>query len=102
MDEDASKLQAILQSCDEGAVSPAVALMEMLVVTEDESAVASALCEASHHSKSAAAIRRLLETHAAGCAKVGAMLRSDVDRPPKNGSDRLAWRTTAAIRSTAA
>jgi SAM-dependent methyltransferase len=79
-------LEAILQRCEQRLVSPAIGLMEMLIETEDEDAVSATLAGAALRLASAREMLALLEANAAGCTRVAAMLRSDVDRPPKGAS----------------
>jgi SAM-dependent methyltransferase len=87
MAESRAGLAAILERCEAGAISPAVALMEMLIETEDEALVERALAEsASSRPSAASAIGALRETNRAGCARVVSMLRSGVDSPPENVS----------------
>ena len=86
MDDPGRALSAILERCERRLVSPAVALMEMLIETEDAAAVAAALQAVAPRSAAARELLALREANAAGCARVAAMLRSGVDRPPKNAS----------------
>jgi SAM-dependent methyltransferase len=86
MDEVRRKLDGILRRCDEGVISPPIALMEMLIETEDHDIVREVLRASTLCSRSAPAIRALEEANSAGCARVAAMLRSGVDSPPENAS----------------
>jgi predicted TPR repeat methyltransferase len=86
MDDARDKLERILRRCDEGGISPPIALMEMLIETEDPDLIAELLRTRAARSGSAPAIRALEEANAAGCARVAAMLRSGVDSPPENAS----------------
>jgi SAM-dependent methyltransferase len=82
-----ANLDAILQRCEAGAISPAVALMEMLIETEDDALVGRALeAAATSRSRASAEIAALRGANGDGCARVAAMLRSGMDRPPKNAS----------------
>jgi cyclopropane fatty-acyl-phospholipid synthase-like methyltransferase len=81
-----TRLQAILERCEHRVISPAVALMELLIETEDAAAVTAALPDAAATPWSVREIRALQEANAAGCARVAAMLRSHMDRPPKGAS----------------
>jgi SAM-dependent methyltransferase len=86
MDEVRKKLDGILRRCDEGVISPPIALMEMLIETEDHHLVVEVLRASTLWSRSAPTIRALEEANSAGCARVAAMLRSGVDSPPENAS----------------
>jgi predicted TPR repeat methyltransferase len=86
MDDMGSNVAATLKRCDEGEISPAIALMEMLIQTEDAVRVAELLRASLPRSESAGRIAELVEAHSAGCARVAAMLHSGVDSPPKNAS----------------
>ncbi len=77
-------LEAILARCDEGSISPAIALMEMLIETEDDRVLDPVLRASS--SASAPAVLALKAAHGVGCARVAAMLQSDADRPPTSAS----------------
>ena len=86
MGDTRAEIERILARCEQRLVSPAVALMEMLIETEDEGAVTDALNTAAPRLRSARDILALKEANAAGCVRVAAMLQSSVDRPPKNAS----------------
>jgi ubiquinone/menaquinone biosynthesis C-methylase UbiE len=83
---DAEALRAILARCEEGAISPAIALMEMLIETEDAAVVAEVVRASSGASPNGEAIRRLVDENRAGCARIAAMLQSGADAPPRNAS----------------
>lgn len=75
---------AILARCEAGELSPPVALMQMLIAAEDDGLVTEvALGDTSGAAREVAV---LLDRNARGCARVAAMLRSDMDRPPVNAS----------------
>jgi SAM-dependent methyltransferase len=76
---------ATLRKCEEAGDSPEIALMKLLIASEDASVVERALhdARASHY---AARLTRTMLANANGCARVAAMLASSVDVPPKNGT----------------
>lgn len=80
------EVAAILRRCEAGAASPAVALMDMLIATEDHEAVRALLARASTASEAARAIAALFAANEAGCARVASMLQSGVDSPPENAT----------------
>ncbi len=86
MNDPEAPLRGILARCEEGEISPAVALMEMLIETEDLERVGRALGTWMPASIQAQEIARLKSSNASGCARVVAMLRSGVDSPPKEAS----------------
>jgi SAM-dependent methyltransferase len=71
-----------LARCEAGLTSRAVALMELLIETEDTDAAAASLRAHAATSPVAAGILELLESKAEGAARVAAMLRSGMDCPP--------------------
>lgn len=77
---------AILARCDAGTISSAIALMELLIETEDASEVERLVRAQGAAFSSAQGVLRLLESKAEGAARVAAMLRSGMDRPPVNAS----------------
>jgi cyclopropane fatty-acyl-phospholipid synthase-like methyltransferase len=79
------RMQAIVDRCELGSISPPIALMELLIEAEDESRVAAVLAS-SPSSSGAKAILALLEANVEGCSRVAAMLASGVDRPPTNAT----------------
>jgi ubiquinone/menaquinone biosynthesis C-methylase UbiE len=81
-----AEVKSVLERCERAEISPAVALMEMLIATEDEGVVGDELLDAASISSSASEILALLRNNAAGCARVASMLRSGVDSPPQGGS----------------
>ena len=76
-----AECEAIVLRCGAGEVSPPVALMQMLIATEDERLVADVVRARTASSARAAELARLLDEHAHGCARITAMLRSDMDTP---------------------
>ena len=72
---------AIAARCARGEISPAIALMEMLIASEDLARVRAAVSASGD-----ASLVALLVAHEAGAARVATMLRSDVDVPPRGGS----------------
>jgi SAM-dependent methyltransferase len=77
---------AIVARCEAGEISAPIALMELLIATEDADAVGALVRSLSHRSPPAAALSRLFTEHEGGCRRVAAMLRADVDRPPQGSS----------------
>jgi SAM-dependent methyltransferase len=78
--------EAILRRCERGELSAPVALMEMLIATEDEAIVEEVVRARARVSARASEVGRVMSGNARGCARVGAMLRSGVDVPPVNAS----------------
>jgi SAM-dependent methyltransferase len=72
---------AIAARCARREISPAIALMEMLIASEDLARVRAAVAASGD-----AALAALLVAHEAGAARVATMLGSDVDVPPHGGS----------------
>jgi SAM-dependent methyltransferase len=79
---DAEGARAILSRCEAGTISPAVALMQLLIEAEDAEVVARFVDGETASSPAANEIRRLLESKRSGADRVAAMLASGVDRPP--------------------
>jgi len=87
------ELRGILTKCLSGSVSPAVALMQMLIETEDAPAVRKAVDEvtgrAATLSRASDSILRdrvddltqLVVENAPGCDRIAEMLRSNMDSP---------------------
>ncbi len=81
-----SACAAILARCARAEISPAIAVMEMLIAAGSPAAV---LASTRAHRGSEPSIRevlRLLDEHAAGAGKVAAMLEGVLDSPPYNAS----------------
>ena len=77
---------AILARCAHAEISPAIAVMEMLIAA---ASLAEVIASARAHPGSEppiAEVLRLLDEHAAGASKVASMLGSGVDGPPHNAS----------------
>ncbi len=79
-------MQAILAACDAREIGPAVALMQLLIETEDADAVARFVRDHAPLSRVGPELTRLLETKRAGIARVAEMLHSEMDRPPANAT----------------
>lgn len=77
--------RAVLRSCEAGGDSPEVALMKLLIASESAALVEGLLQRASGHPY-ADRVARTMRDHAEGYRRVAAMLASDVDRPPENGT----------------
>jgi cyclopropane fatty-acyl-phospholipid synthase-like methyltransferase len=74
---------AVVARCEAGEISPAVALMELLMLTQDADAVGAFVREVGGRSGAAAALAELFEQNEGGCRRIAAMLKSGVDRPPQ-------------------
>ncbi len=86
MDDGREAGEAILGRCAAGELSPTMALMELLIVTEDASRAADFVHSHAPSSPPIQEMARLIEAHRGGCARIAAMLRSGVDSPPVGGS----------------
>ena len=83
----------ILVRCLSGTLSPAVALMQLLIETEDAAAVRAAVDEVTRRAASLSRatdsllrdrvddLTQLVVENEPGCEKIAEMLRSDVDSP---------------------
>jgi len=69
--------RAIVARYEEGALSAQIALMELLIASEDEAQVAALLAELAAERSACARLHALLSEHRAGCATVTAMLRGE-------------------------
>jgi SAM-dependent methyltransferase len=83
---DAAGLEAILLSCEAGEISPAVALMQLLIETEDADVVARFVRDEAARLRTGPELTCLLDTKRAGIARVAEMLHGDMDRPPVNAT----------------
>lgn len=81
-----SSTQEIVLRCEAGDISPAIALMELLMATQDADAVAVAVHELGDRSSTGGALRELFVQHEIGCRRVAKMLQAGVDSPPQGGS----------------
>lgn len=77
-----AQLAAIVEQCAAGELSLPVALMELLIATENADEVSSWLVGQNAASPTAAALSELFVQNEAGCRRVATMLRADVDKPP--------------------
>lgn len=77
---------AVLARLEAGAVSSPIALMELLIAAEDAHLVERIVRARSEVSPHAAALLRLVRENEDGCNRVAAMLRADVDVPPRQAS----------------
>ena len=75
----------VLARCEAGEISPHIALMELLMLTQDADQV-GAFVNQSGGSPAATSLRRLFNQHESGCRRIAAMLQSGVDRPPQGAS----------------
>jgi SAM-dependent methyltransferase len=80
-----SSVQWIAARCETGEISPAIALMELLMLLQDADAVGAAVGELGP-SDSATALQQLFRQHEDGCRRIAAMLKSGVDSPPQGAS----------------
>jgi SAM-dependent methyltransferase len=76
----------VVARCEAGEISPPMALMELLMLTQDADAVGAFVHELGGRSSAAAALRDLFHHHESGCRRIAAMLQSGVDRPPQGAS----------------
>ena len=77
---------AILARCAHAEISPAIAVMEMLIATGSLDGVIASARAHPGSEPPITEILRLLDVYAAGAAKVASMLESGVDGPPHNAS----------------
>jgi predicted TPR repeat methyltransferase len=79
MDARLSTCLAIAERCASGALSAQVALMEMLIATEDVGLVETALGMLAQRADAArhAELARVFADHREGCAKIAALLRAE-------------------------
>ena len=85
-DDEKTACEAILARCEAGELSAPIAVMEMLIVTEDASLVQSVVDQRAANSPKIAEVARLIERNASGCMRVAEMLRSDMDTPPRDAT----------------
>jgi len=76
----------VLTRCEAGEISPAVALMELLMLTQDADAVCTFLNDLGDRSSTTQALNELFIQHELGCRRIAAMLKSGVDCPPQGAS----------------
>jgi len=79
-------MHEVVARCDAGEISPAIALMELLMLTQDADAVGAFVKELGNRSSGAVAMSELFEQHESGCRRIAAMLQSGVDSPPQGAS----------------
>jgi SAM-dependent methyltransferase len=84
--ENIAALRAILAACDSGEICPAVALMQLLIETEDAEVVARFVRDEAVRCRTGSELTRLLEAKRSGIARVASMLHGDMDRPPANAT----------------
>lgn len=84
---------SVLTRCLDGALSPAVAIMQLLIETEDAGVVRAAVDEVTERAASVSRatdsllrdrvdeLTQILVENEQGCEKIAAMLRSDIDSP---------------------
>ncbi|MDP9037469.1 MAG: methyltransferase domain-containing protein [Myxococcota bacterium] len=83
---DASACEAVLVRFERGELSAPVALMQLLIATEDAAHVEEIVHARAAGSQRATEILALMARNTRGCERVAAMLRSDVDSPPLGAS----------------
>jgi cyclopropane fatty-acyl-phospholipid synthase-like methyltransferase len=86
MKPDPGALETILMSCDAGEISPSVALMQLLIETEDADLVARFVRDEAARFHVGSDLARLLDTKRAGIVRIASMLQGDMDRPPLNAT----------------
>jgi cyclopropane fatty-acyl-phospholipid synthase-like methyltransferase len=77
--------EALLRTCEAQGDSPPIALMKLIIATEDAAFVERVLHRATG-SPYADRVTAVMKQNAAGCVRVAAMLASGVDNPPENGT----------------
>lgn len=85
MTDDAA-CEAILARFERGEVSAPIALMQLLIATEDAGHVEAWLRTRVAPPSRAMDLTALMERNAGGCERVAAMLGSDVDSPPREAT----------------
>lgn len=83
---DVAAMRATLAACDAGAICPAVALMQLIIETEDADVVAQFVRDEAAGLRVGSELMRLLETKRSGIARIAEMLHCDMDRPPVNAT----------------
>ncbi|MES1184234.1 MAG: class I SAM-dependent methyltransferase [Myxococcales bacterium] len=76
----------IVARCEAGEISPAIALMELMMLMQDADTVGALVNELRGRSSGATALSELFNQHESGCRRIGAMLKSGVDCPPQGAS----------------
>jgi SAM-dependent methyltransferase len=96
-------LAKILRRYFDGEISAPVTLMQLLIETEDADAVAGAVGAAARDTKSAPRnsitqrrardLEQLMKANSAGCRRIAAMLRADVDsaKPARSAEEGIAF-----------
>ncbi len=77
---------AILERFELGELSAPVALMQLLITTEDSARVEGLVRARAAASSRATELAQLLDRNTGGCERVAAMLRSDIDSPPRGAT----------------
>lgn len=92
---EAPALRAILERCLSGVISPAVAVMQMLIESEDAAAVRGAIDDLTARAASLSRandsllrdrvdeLTQLVVDNATGCDRIAEMLRSNMDSPER-------------------
>jgi SAM-dependent methyltransferase len=83
---DEAAMQAILFACEAGEICPAVALMQLLIETEDADVVARFVRDEAALARTGPELTHLLDTKRDGILRVASMLHGDMDRPPANAT----------------
>jgi SAM-dependent methyltransferase len=76
----------VVARCEAGEISPPIALMELLMLTQDADTVRAFVSELGGRSRGALALGQLFEQHESGCRRIAAMLKSGIDCPPQDAS----------------
>lgn len=80
--------ESVLLRYEANELSAPVAIMQMLILSEDATVVASAIHARASESAHAAELGRLFDENAEGCARIASMLQSDMDSPPAQPTAR--------------
>ncbi len=83
---DHAACDTVLLRFERGELSAPIALMQLLIVTEDAAQVARLVRARAGASARATEIVELMARNSGGCERVAAMLRSDVDSPPRGAT----------------
>lgn len=79
-------MHEVVARCETGEISPAIALMELLMLTQGADTVGAFVRELGGRSTGASVLSELFNQHESGCRRIAAMLKSGVDCPPQGAS----------------
>ncbi|MDP9002891.1 MAG: methyltransferase domain-containing protein [Myxococcota bacterium] len=74
--------ESVLSRYAASELSAPVAIMQMLILSEDANVVAAAIRARASESPRTLELARLFDENAEGCARIASMLQSDMDTPP--------------------